>query len=88
MANVELDDLVHALREEGVEVDDAALARVHRRLANPGGCHNCGSGTKLGVVRDGSNGYGIYTTCCADFVTAAEKPIEDAVPTRRGKRNG
>lgn len=47
--DIRLEDLAAGLAAEGVAVPDGALARVYRRLTQPGGCEHCGQHVKVGI---------------------------------------
>lgn len=86
MADITLADLRSALQAEGVQVDEDALSRAFRKMSNPNGCSNCGMHVKMGTVRHGESGHGIYTTCCGNFEQAVDEP--EKLTVRGRKRNG
>jgi hypothetical protein len=49
MDPLSLDRLRGALAAEDIVVDEEALLRAFRRLANPAGCERCGAVTKVGT---------------------------------------
>lgn len=84
MAEISLADLKSALDAEGVQIDHEALTRAYRKLANSSGCEHCGMHVKVGVVKNDSEGYGVYTGCCNKF----EQPMDDPAAVKSRKRNG
>lgn len=70
MLGVDEKKIREALKAEGVEVEEAVLKRVFRRIFNPAGCEKCGAVTKVAVEhKDGS----LKTVCCSDTVMHAPK---------------
>lgn len=71
--DIKLEDLKAGLEAEGVVLDEDVLAKVYRKLTNPGGCEFCGQHVKVGIyvsaktgkVVDGIGpGRKFVTACC------------------------
>lgn len=70
MTDVNINTLLSALAEEGIEIESSEFTRAVRRATNPAGCEHCGARTKVGVnVKNGD----FALACCGHVVTAAKK---------------
>jgi len=73
MAEILLEDLKAALAAEGHKFKEDVIDRVFRKLANPSGCHYCGSNTMVGVA----SATKIVTACC-------NTKVADVAPEPKG----